>query len=176
MWWISVCLCVCSDVNVPVCAGMSLCASVFFFPQQGQKYFDHYAEALIYHCSNVSCITDFLLAITAFLLHRLPVFPESKTQPDLSRSETVHICQKTTQFWSPILVPRVVSCQVWFRTPASTQTITWIMHDVYCVYVVMSPTSFITCAWAREKPLRRSLSLVLFCFFLFISSFTRASL
>lgn len=95
MWWISVCLCVCSDVNVPVCAGMSLCASVFFSPQQGQKYFDHYAEALIYHCSNVSCITDFLLAITAFLLHRLPVFPESKTQPDLSRSETVHICQKT---------------------------------------------------------------------------------
>lgn len=77
MWWISVCLCVCSDVNVPVCAGMSLCASVFFFPQQGQKYFDHYAEALIYHCSNVSCITDFLLAITAFLLHRLPVFPSS---------------------------------------------------------------------------------------------------
>lgn len=60
------------------CVQACPCAQVSFFPQQGQKYFDHYAEALIYHCSNISCITDFLLAITAFLLHRLPVFPSSR--------------------------------------------------------------------------------------------------
>lgn len=181
MWWISVCLCVCSDVNVPVCAGMSLCASVFFSPNKDKSTLiimpkPWSTTAVMYHASQTSSSLSLPSYFTDSPSSRLRVLPESKTQPDLSRSEIVHICQKTTQFWSPILVPRVVSCQVWFRTAASTQTITWIMHDVYCVYVVMSPTSFITCAWAREKPLRRSLSLVLFCFFLFISSFTRASL
>lgn len=63
------------------------------FPrQQGQKHFDHYAEALIYHCSNVSCITDFLLAIIAFLLYRLSVFMSRPNQKRNQISSEAQLC------------------------------------------------------------------------------------
>lgn len=100
MWWISVCLCVCSDVNVPVCAGMSLCASVFFFPNKDKSTLiimpkPWSTTAVMYHASQTSSSLSLPSYFTDSPSSRLRVLPESKTQPDLSRSETVHICQKT---------------------------------------------------------------------------------
>lgn len=73
--------CVCRSVNVPDCAGMSLCmcvrACIFIFDKDKStlnKTTSHYAEALMYHRSNVSCITGSLWVIIAFSFHHLPVF------------------------------------------------------------------------------------------------------
>lgn len=76
MWWISVCLCVCSDVNVPVCAGMSLCASVFFSPNKDKSTLiitpkPWSTTAVIYHASQTSSSLSLPSYFTVFPSSRL---------------------------------------------------------------------------------------------------------